>query len=143
VDSARRRRHNLQDDNSCAPCGQSSETLEHLLLRCVFSRELWFNLLCPAGQHQLTPCSDSKFPEWWLTAPKRLIKELRQGFDTFFILVTWSIWLECNAESSGTRAGSCRASSLRSEMRASFGSLCKFVGPATLAAVLLLSFFGR
>jgi hypothetical protein len=41
--------------------------------------------------------SQTKFPEWWLAVRKRLIKERRRGFDTFFILVIGSIWLERNA----------------------------------------------
>jgi hypothetical protein len=45
----RHHRHNLQDDDSCALCGQLAETLDHLLLSCIFSRELWFKLLHSVG----------------------------------------------------------------------------------------------
>ena len=40
--AARRKRHGLQDDDACALCTQSSETVDHLLLTCPFSREVWF-----------------------------------------------------------------------------------------------------
>jgi len=43
--SDRRRRHGLQDDASCALCDQEDETADHLLLGCVFTREVWHRLL--------------------------------------------------------------------------------------------------
>jgi hypothetical protein len=42
----------------------------------------------------LTPSSDAKFPDWWLLSQKRIHKDLRRGFDSFFILVAWLIWKE-------------------------------------------------
>ena len=47
--AARRRRHGLQDDDSCALCEQSQETIDHLLINCPFSRELWFNFASWVG----------------------------------------------------------------------------------------------
>jgi hypothetical protein len=36
-------------------CSQEAETLQHLLLNCSFSHEVWFRGLCRAGRAQLTP----------------------------------------------------------------------------------------
>lgn len=52
--SNRLQRHNLQNSGPCALCDQESETLEHLLLGCVYSREVWFRLLCFSGLEYLT-----------------------------------------------------------------------------------------
>jgi hypothetical protein len=38
--SARRKSHNLQDDDRCALCDQQPETIDHLLVGCSFSRDL-------------------------------------------------------------------------------------------------------
>jgi hypothetical protein len=51
-----------------------------------------------AGWQYLVLHSEAKFPDWWLSACKRLPKELHKGFDSFFILVIWSIWLERNGQ---------------------------------------------
>jgi hypothetical protein len=88
---ARPHRHNLQEDDSCAFCSESSETLEHLMLTCSYSREIWFKLLQSAGWQHLAPSPDVKFPDWWFLSWKRVHKELQRGFDSFFLLVAWSI----------------------------------------------------
>lgn len=36
----RRKRHGLQDDDACVLCGQLPEATDHLLLSCVYSREV-------------------------------------------------------------------------------------------------------
>ena len=41
----RRKRHNLQDDDTCALCSQQSESITHLLLNCPFAKECWFLVL--------------------------------------------------------------------------------------------------
>ena len=38
--AAQRKRHGLHDDDCCALCAQSSETINHLLIECPFSRDL-------------------------------------------------------------------------------------------------------
>jgi hypothetical protein len=43
--SNRLRQHGLQDSDVCALCAQEVETLDHLLLGCVHSRETWFRVL--------------------------------------------------------------------------------------------------
>ena len=52
---ARRKRHGLQDDDLCVLCAQSSETIDHLLTTCPFSREVWFKILRKIGWDRVTP----------------------------------------------------------------------------------------
>lgn len=47
--SERLQRQNLQNNGPCALCSQQPETLQHLLLSCPFSREVWFRLLRTPG----------------------------------------------------------------------------------------------
>jgi hypothetical protein len=35
----------MRDSDTCALCAQEVETLDHLLLGCVHSRETWFRVL--------------------------------------------------------------------------------------------------
>ena len=71
----RRKRHNLQDDDSCALCAQESETITHLLLNCCFAREIWYRALLMLNWHELVPngqCLD--LADWWTTARKSIAK---------------------------------------------------------------------
>jgi hypothetical protein len=42
---ARRLKHGLQSDETCAMCCQDLETCDHLLTSCSFSRTVWFTTL--------------------------------------------------------------------------------------------------
>lgn len=39
--SERPARHGLKNNGPCALCGQSDETISHLVLGCVYSRVIW------------------------------------------------------------------------------------------------------
>jgi hypothetical protein len=62
----RRIRHGLQDDASCSLCSQEVETLDHLLLACVFSRDVWFQVLQRCGWELHVPMADDLFVHCWL-----------------------------------------------------------------------------
>jgi hypothetical protein len=51
----RRKRHNLQEDDSSTFCDQQAETITHLLIGCVFAREVWALLLYLASWQSITP----------------------------------------------------------------------------------------
>jgi hypothetical protein len=91
----RRWRHGLQDDNSCITCDQS-ETLDHIILGCVFSREVWAACLRAFRLLELIPTHEERIMDWWTTSRKRLPKVLRRGFDSLFFLVGWNLWKERN-----------------------------------------------
>jgi hypothetical protein len=59
----------------------SKETLDHLIVGCVFSREAWF---------KVRPVN------WWLDARKRVPKPRHQAFDSLVFLVARQLWLEHN-----------------------------------------------
>ena len=95
---SRRFRHNLQDHDKCALCDQDSETIDHLLVSCSYSRDVWFRLLRRGDLQRLAPGSSAtSFVSWWSTSRKRLPKDRRKPFDTFVLLVIWTIWKERNA----------------------------------------------
>lgn len=43
--AARRWRHGIQDSDECIFCDQAAETIERILLGCVYSREVWSVIL--------------------------------------------------------------------------------------------------
>jgi hypothetical protein len=45
----------LDHPERCPLCDQASETLDHILVSCVFAREFWFLLLQQFRLHSLAP----------------------------------------------------------------------------------------
>lgn len=71
--------------------------MDHLLIGCTFSKELWIRLLSLLGWRHLTVGMSSSFLDWWMLARKRIQKQLRQGFDALVLLLAWELWKERNA----------------------------------------------
>ena len=95
--AAHRKKHGLQDDDTCVLCDQSSKTIDHLLIACPFSREVWFNVLQKAGWESVTQnLHMDHLASWWTEARKHIPKPNRCGFDSLVILVCWQLWKECN-----------------------------------------------
>ena len=93
--AAQRKRHGLQDDDSCALCSQAPETTDHLLLCCPFSRELWFQLFQRLGWSSISPSiQDQWLVPWWTQARKNIHKDERKCFDSMVILICWILWKE-------------------------------------------------
>lgn len=99
----RRRRHGLQDSDDCALCGQHPEMIEHhLLLGCVFSRQLWLAVLRRPNLELVVAVRQVNIFAWWLRERKAIPKTTaRPGFDSLFFLLGWSIWKELNARTFG------------------------------------------
>jgi hypothetical protein len=93
----RRFRHGLQPSNECIMCGQEPETMDHILIGCSFSREVWHIWL--ARLHlQVPPANHGNAAlDWWLRTRKMIPKPLRRGFDSFVFLVGWMLWKERNS----------------------------------------------
>jgi len=78
-------------------CTQSSETTDHLLVTCPFSREIWFHILRQAGQEGLLLHAHSGFFSFWWSHTRKLVpKSTRRGFDTLVVLIAWILWKERN-----------------------------------------------
>jgi hypothetical protein len=92
----RRARHGLQSDSTCALCSQEVESISHLLLGCVYSREIWYKVLRRFGWLAVVPTRSTWFALWWTATRRGIAKPRRKAFDSLAILVAWSIWLERN-----------------------------------------------
>jgi hypothetical protein len=90
-------RYGLRNNGPCALCQQQAETLDHLIVACVFSRETWFKILWRCGWQHLTPTPTDLAVSWWIDARKRVSKPHRQAFDSLVLLVVRQIWLEHNS----------------------------------------------
>jgi hypothetical protein len=94
--SERFQRHGLDNDGPCTLCEQCEERIDHLLLRCPYSRQVWFSSLSRFGWQQSTPLREDTFVDWWLRARKGVAKTCHKDFNSLVILVAWSLWLQRN-----------------------------------------------
>jgi hypothetical protein len=92
-----KRRHGLQDSAECALYGQEDETVDHLFASCVFAREVWFRVLHPSGWDPLSPTAHSPLSTWWPDGRSTVPAQLRRGFDSAVLLVSWRLWKERNS----------------------------------------------
>jgi hypothetical protein len=47
-------------------CDQAIETIDHLLVHCIFAREYWYQFLSQVGLQSLSPLSTQvSFYDWW------------------------------------------------------------------------------
>lgn len=132
--AARRKRHGLQAYDDCALCGQSAETVDHLLLGCVFTRQLWHALLAPMGLLSLVPQAEEDVAHWWVQKRLILDKASRPIFDTF-LLISWNAWKHRNGIvfAPGTRPDVARAK-IDSLREANDWMQAGYFGPQQMAA---------
>ncbi|PNT67860.1 hypothetical protein BRADI_3g33026v3, partial [Brachypodium distachyon] len=67
-----------------------SETISHLLLGCVFARQVWERLWTAWGHVEWAPNADATMREWWCSLP--FPRRARRNFRTGIILVLWTMW---------------------------------------------------
>ena len=92
-----RKRHGLQDDDTCSLCNQLPETIDHLLLVCPFSREVWFRALRMMHWGAVSSTAQTyTLADWWYGARKRISKDDRRCFDFLVVLLCWLLWKERN-----------------------------------------------
>jgi len=62
----------LKHPPKCPLCDQVGETIDHLLVSCVFSRQFWFCILQHFGLQAAAPqLDDHYFIDWWAGASSR------------------------------------------------------------------------
>jgi hypothetical protein len=71
--------------------------IDHLLLGCAYSREIWFQGFQLCGWQHLIPHVDDNLMAWWLRSRKAIVKNRQPAFDSLCLLIAPSLWLERNA----------------------------------------------
>lgn len=85
-------RRGLDHPPICPLCDQEEETLDHLLVSCVFSRIFWFQLLRTFDLHRLAPqFGSTSFISWWEEASS-VSGLVRKGLNSLFALGAYILW---------------------------------------------------
>lgn len=83
-------RRGLAHLECCPLCDQVEETIDHLLVSCVFTREVWFHILQRFGLQPLSPHPDNiSSNNRWASSVSRVNV---RGINSIVILVSWSIF---------------------------------------------------
>ena len=130
----RRFRHGLQDSDICIVCDEHSETMDHILSDCPFSREVWHRCLDRLHLAHPLQLPHGRALDWWTTSRKLVPRTLRKGLDSFVLLVGWSLWKERNARTFRGESSSASVLFLRIWDDASFWSASGFRGLGALLA---------
>jgi hypothetical protein len=90
-------RRGLPHPEHCPLCVQEDETLNHLLVSCVFTRQFWYMVLRQVGLHSLAPQpTDMIYDEWWEKASRATSGITKEGLNSLIILGAWTIWNHMN-----------------------------------------------
>jgi hypothetical protein len=81
----------------CPLCDQEEEMIQHLLTRCVFSRQVWLAVLAPLGIGAATPGRNERSFANWCAKTVRKVKEWKKAANSLIILIAWVIWKHRNA----------------------------------------------
>lgn len=89
----RLQRRGLPHPAACPLCDQHDETIDHLLIRCVFTREIWHHVFQWIGTTTLEPQGDeASFHNWWRRTNCRAESQARKGVNSMIILTAWYVW---------------------------------------------------
>jgi hypothetical protein len=81
----------------CPLCDQEDETVHHLLISCVFSREVWFRIFSLVNLRQFSPArADLVFQDWWANLEAKVPYALCKGINSLVMLVAWRLWKQRN-----------------------------------------------
>ena len=90
-------RRGLPHPATCPLCDQAEETIDHLMISCVLSRQFWFNILQLFGLDVLAPQpNDSCFDDWWANSSDKVTGQVKKGLNFIIILGAWSLWIHRN-----------------------------------------------
>jgi hypothetical protein len=90
------RKRGLDRPEQCPLCDQEAETINHLLVKCVFAKQFWFDFLNSVGLRDLYPAHEESFESRWKSSSSRASDIVRKGFNSLVILGAWTIWKHRN-----------------------------------------------
>lgn len=94
--SDRLARRGLPHQDACPLCDQEEETINHVLLTCVFARTMWAAICEALGRPEWTPTPRDSLGQW-LCGKQGPSNMSRKDLHTIFALSIWELWKHRNA----------------------------------------------
>lgn len=87
--SDRRLRHGLQDESCpCFLCDEDEDTVDHLLMKCIYARQVWYLCFRKARINwKWLPSRLDRLETWWSTTRKLIATRYTKGFDSLVTIV--------------------------------------------------------
>ena len=86
----------LKEDQSICPfCALHPESIDHILLSCSFSQQVWLSISTELGKPLTVSASFKEHYERWMAISWRRGMSKKVWISTFFA-VDWNIWLTTN-----------------------------------------------
>lgn len=92
----RLQRHGLQNQGACVFCLHSPKTIDHLLVGCAVTAQIWGQFLSQLGLNRFVPIGQVNVVEFWTGMHAQLERKQKKSLDSCIILVAWMIWKERN-----------------------------------------------
>ena len=80
----------LEARELCFLYDQELESIDHIIAKCPFTREVWFYILQAIGKELPQGAPSTK--SWWRRLRALSNGEQQKGMDSLFALVSWQIW---------------------------------------------------
>lgn len=92
----RLQRRGLVNQGVCVFCGHGQETIDHILVGCAVTGQVWARFLRQVGFRAAAPIGQTTLQDHWISARNSEAKHRRKELDSCIILVSWMIWKERN-----------------------------------------------
>ena len=80
-----------EDQTSCPLCAVHPESLDHILLSCSFSQQIWLSISAEFGQNLIAAATFKEHYRNWMSVPGRKGLQKKVWILSFFA-VAWNIW---------------------------------------------------
>ena len=92
--STRLARRGLPHQEACPFCNQHDETLDHLLVTCIFAHEVWLWILTTADRQNGVGTCSKTLQSWCIQQEQ--VQDHRRITHAITLLVLWELWKHRN-----------------------------------------------
>ena len=94
--SDRLARRGLPHQVNCPLCDQEEETIDNVLLTCVFAREIWVAICTALGKPEWAPSTQDALKPW-VCDKQPAANVARKDLHAILLLTLWELWKHRNA----------------------------------------------
>ena len=89
-------RRGLPHPPRCPLCDQMPESMNHLIMDCPFTKQIWHDILSWLHLPCSAPNGENSLSTWWHTARQTTPKLMHKGLTSATLLIPWMTWKHRN-----------------------------------------------